>query len=433
MKSVPPDPVGDLFQRGMALYDLRQYPEAEAQLRRALAHSPQHALAHAYLALSLLNQSTAASPRLEKLQEALREARKAAASAPDQAFSLYVLAWACLTNDKENEALEAAQSGMRLEPEQAWGFWIHSAVYLGRSEWQSALRSAEAGLRLDPQHVGLLNNRSYALIMLDRLPEAEGSLRAVLALDPNSDTAHTHQGWLALYQNDRTAALGHFREALRLDPQSEAARRGFLKAMQARNPLYNLLLRYSLFTSRLSREGALTFTLGLSGLDYLLHSLARAFFLFYLIYWPFSVLYSIFAFFTWTADAFFYLLLSLSRSGRLLLAKDEKSAGAAFGVCMLLLLGNIVGMLVHWAWGFAAGAVLALLMMQPVAGIFKLSPQAKGRRAFLVVLVTWLGITAACAQTGAFLMQPWAVVVLVFFLLGWITFPWIANLLMLVE
>ncbi len=427
------DPIQTLFERGIGLYELRQYPQAEEQFRKTLARTPQHAAAHAYLALSLLAQHRPANPQTDQLREALSEARKAAAAAPDQAFVFYVLAWASLMNDRENEALEAAKTGMRLDPEDAWGYLIHSSVYINRSEWENALRSAEAGLRLDPQHVGLLNKRSYALIMLERMDEAEGALMTALALDPNSDTAHAHRGWLALHKNDRSAALMHFREALRLDPQSEAARKGFLSAMKARNPLYNLLLRYSLFTSRLSREGAVNFALALSGLHYVLHVMAQAFFPLYLIYWPFSIMYSIFAFFTWTADAFFYLLLSLSRSGRLLLSKDEKAAGAAFGVCSALFLANVIGAIIQWEWGFAAGAVLSVMMMQPVAAIFKLSPQAKARRAVLAVLVTWLGITAACAQTGAFLMQPWSILVLVLFFFGWITFPWIANLLILVE
>ena len=246
----------------MGLYELRQYPQAEEQFRKTLARAPQHAVAHAYLALSLLAQHRPANPQPEQLHEALNEARKAVATAPDQAFVFNVLAWASLMNDRENEALEAAKTGMRLEPEDAWGHLIYSSVYINRSEWENAVRSAEAGLRLDPQHVGLLNKRSYALIMLERMDEAESSLLAALALDPNSDTAHSHRGWLALHKNDRSAALKHFREALRLDPQSEAARKGFLTAMKARNPLYNLLLRYSLFTSRLSREDAVNFCSG---------------------------------------------------------------------------------------------------------------------------------------------------------------------------
>ena len=427
------DPAQNSFERGLGLYELRQYSLAEEQFRKTLAYAPQYATAHAYLALSLLAQHSPSNPQPAQLHEALSEARKAAAAAPDQAFAFYVLSWASLINDRENEALEAAKTGMRLEPEDTWGYLIYSSIYINRSEWENALRSAEAGLRLDPKHVGLLNKRSYALIMLDRMDEAENSLLSALSLDPNSDTAHSHRGWLALHKNDRSAALKHFREALRLDPQSEAARKGFLTAMQARNPLYNLLLRYSLFTSRLSRENAINFALALSGLYTVLHVMAQAFFPFYLIYWPFRIFYSIFAFFTWTADAFFYLLLGLSRSGRLLLSKDEKAAGAAFGVCSAVFLGNVIGAIIQWEWGFAAGAVLSVLMMQPVAAVYKLSPQAKGRRAVLAVMATWLGITAACAQTGAFLMQPWAILVLVFFFFGWATFPWVANLLILVE
>jgi tetratricopeptide (TPR) repeat protein len=427
------DVVDKTYQQGVTLFSLRRYPESENMLRQVLARDPRHGLAHAYLALSLLSQSTASAPQPGKLRDGLEEARRAVAAKPDDDFPFFALAWASLANRSQVDALRAAQDGMRIDPHAAWGYLVHAQVYLERREWDKALRSAEYGLKIDPEETGLLNQRAYALIMLGQTDGARQAVEIALAHDPASDVAHSNRGWLALYSGDQQAALGHFREALRLDPQSEAARQGFLQALQARNLLYRGMVRYSLWMSRLTRSEGLAFLVGLSSVDVVLRELAAAFFPLYLLYIPFTFLYSGFVFFSWISDALFYLLLRFSRSGRLLLKKDEVAASNAFGACLLATLLNISAGLVWWNWGFLAGAVLALLLLVPVSGIFKVNPEKRGRRAVLVVLVSWLVMTAACGQATVFLQTPWLILPLLLFGIGLIIYPWIANLMLLME
>jgi tetratricopeptide (TPR) repeat protein len=421
------------YEQGRALYMLRRYSDAEKMLRRALTKEPRHALSHAYLALCLLAQSPAANPQPAKLRDALDEARRAVSAKPDHEFPFFVLAWVCLANRKEADALRAAQDGMRINPQSAWGYLIYAQVYQRRSEWEKALRSADYGLSLDPEMADLLNLRAYALIMLGHPAEAREAVELALARDPDSDVAHTNRGWLTLYDGDHRAALVHFREGLRLDPQSEAARQGFIYALQARNPLYNGMVRYSLWMSRLTRAESLAFLLGLASADQVLRMLANSCLLFYLVYLPFTFFYSIFIFFSWISDALFYLLLRFNRTGRLLLSKDEVSASNAFGACMLVLCVNIAGGLIYWKPGFLVGAILAVMMMVPISGIFKLAPDKRNRRAILAVLVTWLAISAACGQAGVFLATPWLLLPLAIFVAGWFFYPWVVNLMILIE
>jgi hypothetical protein len=167
--------------------------------------------------------------------------------------------------------------------------------------------------------------------------------------------------------------------------------------------------------------------------DQVLRALASTFWPLYLVYFPFTFIYSIFVFFSWIADALFYLLLRFSRTGSLLLSKDERAASNAFGIGILVVVLNVIGGVIWRRWGFLAGAILAVLLLLPISGIFKLSPEKRGRRAVLTVLVSWLVITAACGQAGVFLATPWALVPLLVFALGWFFYPWVANLMIIIE
>lgn len=428
-----PDIAEKTYEQGKALYDLRRYPEAEKMLRQALAKDPRHAFSHAYLALSLLAQSTPAAPKPAKLRDALDEARRAVAASPEHEFPYFVLAWSDLANRKEAEALKAAQDGLRINSQSTWGYIIFGHVYLSRREWDKALQMCDTGLAIDPEDSGLLNQRARALIMLDRKPEARAAVKQALVNDPNSDDAHTNSGWLALYEGDQQAALVNFREALRLDPLSETARQGFIQSLQSRNPIYRWMMRYSLWVRRLTRSESLAFLIMLSSLDRGLRAFASYFPPFWIIYLPFAFLYSIFVFFSWTSDAFFYLMLRLNKNGKILLSKDEVAAANSFGICLLIILVNIIGGLIFWKWGFLAGAVMAGMLLVPVAGIFQLSPSKRGRRIVLTVMVAWMVIAAACGQTGVFLETPWLIAPLILFVIGWFIYPWIANLMMLID
>jgi tetratricopeptide (TPR) repeat protein len=422
-----------IYARGLALYDLRRYPEAQSELRRALVHEPNHASAHAFLALALLAQTIPARSQASRLEEALHESRRAVALQPDNVLGYTAFAWACLAARKSDDALRAAAQVLRLDPQSAQGWLLTSQGWFQKRDWSKALQAAEGGLRIDPRSVGLLNNRSYALIMLGRSPEAAGSTGQALSLDPQSDAAHTNRGWLALQQSDPSAALTHFREALRLDPLNEPARQGFLAALQSRNPLYRFLVRFSLWMARFTRAEALVVVYGLASVSAVLGMAARIFFPLYLLYLPWRFLYSCYVFFSWISDALFYLLLRFNRGGRLLLSKDEIAESNALAFCLIYFFLNLGAFIATRTWGFLAGMVLALFMVVPAAAIFKLPMRAAGRRALLAVLVALLLATGLCGQGLAFVPTPWAALPGLFFFLGVVSLPWIANLLLLFD
>jgi tetratricopeptide (TPR) repeat protein len=426
-------PADALYQRALALYDLRRYPAAEAELRQALAQQPDRADAHAFLALALLAQTGPSGPQPNRLEEALREARRAVGLRPDAELGHTALAWACLAARKPDAALRAAAQVLRIDPQSAQGWLLSAEGWAQKREWQKALQSAEGGLRLDPRSAGLFNLRSSALIMLGRAQEAAASTAQALAIDPQSDSAHTNRGWLALLDSDPSAALAHFRQALRLDPLNEPARQGFLAALQSRNPLYRLLVRWSLWSARFTRAESLVFIYSLAALSSLLGMAARVFFPLYLLYLPWRVFYAVFAFFSWVSDASFYLLLRYNPRARLLLSKDEIAESNALAFCLIYFFLNLALLILTRNWGFLAGLVLAFCMLVPAAAVYKLPRRAANRRAILSVLVALLLAAGLCAQGLIFIPTPWALIPALFFFLGAFSLPWLAALLLLFD
>lgn len=429
----------DAIERGRALIDLRHYPEAEKTLRQALSLDPQNAQGHYYLATALLAQ---AEQNPEKIREGLKEARQVIHQLPDQASGFFLLAWGLLINRKWREALDAAHQGMRLDPHDAWGYALASQALLALREWGQAGRAADSGLKIDPQYGSLLNIRAQALIMLGEKDLARVAVADALRNDPASSWAHTNQGWLALYDNDTPAALRHFREALRLDPTAEAARSGLMQGLHARNPLYRLLLRYYLFTNRLTTGEFWAFMVMMSTVSSVARTLAQAFAPLWLLVLPYLALTQIFTFFTWIGDSLFNLLLGLSTNGRLVLDADERRSAVGCGFTGLLFLINAIALLVSLIldpndfprmWIFFLGAGLSLGMLVPVAGVFKVAPHSHARRAILITTAVLLGSTAACAWTGAWLRTPWDMLPAGLFLVGAFFYPLFASLVIAVD
>jgi tetratricopeptide (TPR) repeat protein len=418
-----------LYERGLALYDLRKYPEAEGMLRKALVYEPGHAGAHAFLAFALLAQGHTTPAATGRVDEALREAKRAIALQPDGGLGYAALGWTSLALRRPDEALRAAAQLLRLDAQSAEGWLLSAEGWFQKREWSKALQAAEGGLQVDPRSTGLLNQRSYALIMLGRATEARTSAELALASDPESQAAYVNRGWLAVLENKPEEALGHFRAALRLDPLSEPARQGFLAALQSRNPIYRGLVRYSLWARRLTHAEALSFVIGLAWLNSLLGMAAQAFPPLYLVYLPWRLMYRLFVFFSWLADAFFYLLLRFNRRARLLLSKGEMAESNGLAFCLIAFLANLGGLILTRQAGFAVGMGVAFFMVMPAAGIFRQPERARGRRAILLALVLLLATMGLCGQGLAFAQTPWALLPGLLFLLGAFSLPWIASLL----
>lgn len=409
------------IERGLLLYHQSRYEMAETELRQALGVEPGDAYAHALLALCLVER--------KQFDDATAEAQQAIHLAPDMGFAHYALAKVWYERDHYDAARSAIEEAIRLEPENADYRFLLGAVHFDERRFEEALRVADEGLAVDPEHEGCTNLRVMALVKRGRTGEAIDVTESALARNPESSATHANRGWTLLEQGKANDALGHFREALRLDPENEWARSGIVEALKARNPVYAVMLRYFLWTSRLSRRAQWGVILGGYFANRVLTQAARS--NPDLAPWllPFRVLYIAFVVMTWTAEPLFNLMLRLNSFGRLALSREQIVESNWIGSIMLLALLSLGAGLV---WGLEGPLLVSSIvfgfLIIPLAGTLKI-PEVSRRPMWIYTGVlallglTSLVLTIAAADEG----RVGGGVFLGLFMLGVIIAPWVAN------
>jgi tetratricopeptide (TPR) repeat protein len=322
-----------LLQRALVLNQQGRHDLAEKELRQHLASEPNDGFAHGLLAISCLEQ--------ERLKEAEQSAREAIGNAPDFAFTHYALARVLSSRNREDEAVTAIQEAIRLEPTDADYHGTMAGIEFDRRNWPAALAAAETGLQFDPEHVACNNLRAMALVKLGRKAEAGATIERTLARDPDDAFSHANQGWTLLEQGQRKPAMEHFRESLRLDPNNSWAQAGLVEAIKAGNPVYAIMLKYFLWTQKLSDRARWGILLGGYFGSRLLAGLSASNPEWSPWIMPLRALYIGFALLTWLAHPFFNLLLFLHPFGRHALNKDQRSQATWVGLCLALALGSL--------------------------------------------------------------------------------------------
>ncbi len=414
------------------LLDAKRYRDAEVKLRGSLAREPRHVQARALLAYILYLQDRDA--------EAVREAEQTISLSPDNPTPHYYRALALLALDRDRDASAAIQEAIRLDPERASYHAVVSRIHARKKDWRRSLKAAEEGLRLDPENVPCRNLQARAQVHLGKEHEAEQAFEQALAQDPENPMTHANQGWALLRRGEHKQALVHFGESLRLDPTSDWARQGIVEALKARNPIYRFMLRYFLMMSSLTTAeqwGVLTLV---SGGRRALTAAARAFPPLFIVVGPLLLLYFFFGVLTWTARPLFALVLRFDRFGRLALPREEIVASNWVGACLAIAgLSPLVGGALALAFRDAACltaflllAAMALAMTVPVSAVFRaragLLRGVLGTGALLLGLLGLITFVSALIGGWAFALSGAS---LILFVAGWVLFPLITNLLII--
>lgn len=397
------------LQRAQVLMSQSRSDLAEPELRQALADDPEHAPAMTLLAICLTER--------DALEEATDLARQAIVLQPDLSLAHFALAAAMRERNRLPEAAAAVQEAIRLDPTQPLYFAELSQQAFQRHNWQAALDAAEHGLRLDPENVGCSNLRALALERLRRTDDAAATLRATLARDPDNALSHANQGWNYLHQHNTGKALEHFREALRLDPKLEWARIGMVEAIKARNPVYGLLLRYSLWMSTLDTRVQWGILIGgFIGYRYVV-GLWRAHPEAGWLWGTIVVAYVAVVLLTWLGNAAFNLVLRTSRFGRLILSPQQVLESNLIGVSLLVgLSAGALFLLLGWV-DLLVLALAAIGLTIPLAGIFKVSA-GWPRQAMIALAAVFAALAASSVGFGLVGLEPLAV-------LCFLPLPWL--------
>jgi Tfp pilus assembly protein PilF len=371
------------LERAQLLLQQSRPADAEREAMLALAQTPDHPLAHAYLALSRSDQG--------KLKEALEAARAAVGIAPDVAFFRYVYAVVLHRSERDTEARGEVEEAIRLDPDDERHFALLASIHLARRDWQAALEAAERGLSLNPEDVTCANLRSMALVRLGRKAEAMQTVDFALGREPDNALSHANQGWNRLHRNEPRQAQDHFREALRLDPELEYARQGMLESLKARNPVYRVMLAYFLWMARQSGKMQAAFILvtffGVRAVRQLAETQPQ----WSMMLWPVVVLFYAFIYLSWTAVPMFNLLLRLDKFGRYVLSADERRASNWFGPAFLLALVSVIA----WAAGYKdamLGTIVGAGLSICVAVTFSRTGRARVGFAIATAVLAVLGL-----------------------------------------
>lgn len=378
------------FERGQHLLSTGRADLAERELRGAIASDPNHAAAHALLSFCLAAR--------DDHKGALMAAQRAVALAPDDALPFYALSHAFAAADRGKDAEVAARRALALQPDDPSSSAVVARALMLQKKWAEALEFAEHGLQLDPEDAQCLNARTLCLVQLGRANEADESIGVALLRDPENADTHAGQGYVRLNQGDAQGALVHFREALRLEPGHSFARAGLVEALKARNPIYALFLRYTLWMGRQRTGVVLLLVFGAPIVMRMLRGVARDhpawqpwIIGLMIVYWGFVLL-------TWFASPLFDLLLRLHPLGRHALDADQRAGSRAFGLCVLAaaLGGTAFGL------GYGPGLSLAITAAAaafPLVGAYGIRVGRARRVAFALTAIV------LCSGLGAFALQ----------------------------
>jgi tetratricopeptide (TPR) repeat protein len=331
----------DHFGRAQVLVNQGNYELAERELRQVLAAQPDYASAHALLAISLSGR--------EKYIEATQEIQQAIALSPEFAGFHYIYSGILYNQQKLIEAKTSISEALRLNPEDADYHARLANIEYDQGKYAKSLKSAEQGLSLDAESVSCMNLRLLALMQLGQLSLAATEIELALSIEPENPYSHGIKGWISLDQNQIPEALHSFREALRIKPQYEWARQGLVEALKARNGLYQMILRFDLWRSRMShgeRAGLVVL---------MLIPQVRALFLFVLL------LFGI-------CRPLFTILLWLDPYGKLTLSPQEIQQSKWLSIILLSLIPSIsVALITHqvgWFFIILTLSIIAYWIME---------------------------------------------------------------------
>jgi Flp pilus assembly protein TadD len=200
----------------------------EERLRQFLSENPNDPDCHALLSLSLANRG--------RHREAIKEARLALRISPETALAHYVLSISLPSmlprQGKVVRAIAEAEEAIRLEPLSpsfhAQLAHLHLMRYSSTLEARhasSAFGAARAGLGVDPLDVPCTVLLARALGKLGRFDEAEDAFSTALALKPDAAYVHANYGEYLLGRGRFDRAIASMREAFRREPGSIGYRR----------------------------------------------------------------------------------------------------------------------------------------------------------------------------------------------------------------
>jgi Flp pilus assembly protein TadD len=222
-----------LAQRGLASrFEIRRIPGKKSDAReepasgredleRAIQSRPESALAHVFLANSLLER--------KKTAEALEALNRVVDLDPALAAARYELGKALIQADDIEGAVAQFQKTVELLPEYA-SAWGNLGASLGElKDFEGASSALHRAVELDPQNAALHSNLGVTYRDQGRLDEAEDLFRRALELEPDFVFGHYNLAHVLFLAGRYPEAIEIFEKAQSLD-RSRSPRQALLLA-----------------------------------------------------------------------------------------------------------------------------------------------------------------------------------------------------------
>ena len=197
------------------LMSIGQLGGAIDSLRGVLTLDPDHADAHALLAVCLLDQ--------RRLAAAEYEAGRALALEPESPLALRVSARTLIARRRFKEAERRIEILRELQPESDDLWRTLAEIYGLTHRKDEQLRALERARELDPEDPETLADLGRWHLNRGDLDRAEGLARDALEISPEHEEALILMGHALLRRGDVQGARDHAVWALRNDPGSRAA------------------------------------------------------------------------------------------------------------------------------------------------------------------------------------------------------------------
>lgn len=221
----------DLNERIELLISLRRYRTARKLAKQLIAINPDQSIGYTQLARCNL--------LLNLIPESVKAAKKGVSKEPQNAWAIYILAWAYLQANQLFDAEDCALDLLDFDPINVGARLILSYVYCATNRELQAANIVRTGLRFDPTDSELIRQYGSILIQRGEHYRALGVIARGMAIQPDSPYLHYDQGrafseiaetkWIWRALPDYHSAHPLFREAIRLDPTNADFRRAYFQ------------------------------------------------------------------------------------------------------------------------------------------------------------------------------------------------------------
>ena len=405
------------LERGKILLQQNRVDLAKQEFQKELTNNPNDAYAMGLLALCYSKE--------KENDKAIQFIEQAIGIDPTNIYLFYLQANIYLHANKIPQAKKAADEGLTLNPNTPALFQVKGSIALIEDNWEEALQHAEKGLELDPEDVDLVNLRARSLIQLNRRLEANATLDYALNKSPENPLAHTNKGWVAIENNNFEEAVTHFKEALRLDPTMDFAKTGLKEAIKSKNFLYRYVLKFFLWTSKMTNRARWQFIVGAYIVYYIFIQLAENYPSIAPFLYPFILAYIVMAFSSWISSPVSNAFLRFHPLGKLALTDDEKLASNVVGAFLITGIVFILGYVFSGIERVVLFGGWCILMLIPLGGMFSIPKEIKARQ-YLTYYTATLGIIGLL-----FVVFPNTIPLLYIFAAGIFFYGWVANYLMM--